>query len=287
MISVVIPAYNVAATIGEQLAALAAEQPDEPWEVIVADNGSTDDTRGVAAAWSNRLPDLRVIDAGQRRGPSHARNAGVAAARGERILLTDADDVIGPGWVQHLGSALREHRFVCGLIDRSELNPAFASLWRRRVPVSGPRTQHDHLLVAPTGNVGFRRELFDELGGFDLSLTRGQDTDFSWRAIQGGAPPHVVPEAIVYYRLPERPRDWLRKGWGDGQSAVVVYLRHRDRGMRRRPGREALRSYATVLRQLPGVLREHDRPATCIWAYDAGVYAGRIRGSARQRTLFL
>ena len=285
MISVVIAAYNAAATIGDQLAALAAEEVEEAWEVVVADNGSDDDTRGAVSAWTGRLPSLRVVDAGQRRGPSHARNVGVAAAEGARILMCDADDVVGPGWVGHLAGALDEHALVCGLLDRAELNPQFAAMWRDRPPVVGPRAQHDHLLVAPTGNIGFRRELFDAVGGFDVSLLRGDDTDFSWRAIRAGATLHVVPEAIVYIRLPDARRGWLSRGWLDGLSSVELYLHHRDSGMRCPPARDALRAYAALLGQAPKVVG--DGPAACGWAYEVGVRAGRLVGSARQRTMFI
>ena len=71
-VTVVIPAFNVAPTIEDQLAALAEQRFDGSWEVVVADNGSTDETRAVAARWAEKLPSLRVVDASQRRGVSHA-----------------------------------------------------------------------------------------------------------------------------------------------------------------------------------------------------------------------
>jgi glycosyltransferase involved in cell wall biosynthesis len=285
MISVVIAAYNAAPTLGDQLAALAAEEVGLPWEVVVADNGSTDGTRAVVSAWTDRLSGLRWVDAGQRRGPAHARNVGAAAARGRRILMCDADDIIGQGWVRQLAAALDEHPLVCGLLDRARLNPRLAAMWRDRSPVVGPRTQHDHLLVATTNNLGVRRELFEAVGGFDVSLRRGEDTDFSWRAIESGATVHVVPEAIVYMRLPSTRRGWLQRGWLDGLCSVELYLHHRGRGMRRPPARDALRAYATLLRQAPRVIG--DEPAECDWAHEAGVRAGRLVGSVRRRTLFV
>jgi Glycosyl transferase family 2 len=80
-ISVIVPARDPAATIGGQLAALAAQRYEGSWEVIVADNGSADAT--VADRWIGRIPGLRVVDASGRRGASHARNVGIAASRGD------------------------------------------------------------------------------------------------------------------------------------------------------------------------------------------------------------
>ena len=284
MISIIIPAYNAAATIGEQLAALAAEEVDGPWEVVVADNGSTDDTRATVLAWTTRLPDLRVVDAGQRSGAAHARNVGVRVSRGEHLLMCDADDVIGHGWIGHLAGALRQHSLVCGLIDRAALNPRFASLWRGRAPVAGPMLQHDYLPVAPSGNLGVRRDLFDALHGFDVTLARGQDTDFTWRAIQAGAALHVVPEAILYVRLPAARRDWLRRAGATGGFGPALSASPAAR-MRRLPPRDALRAYGKLLSLVPAVVG--DAPAACSWAYEAGVRGGRLVASARTRTMFL
>ena len=79
--SVIIPVYNGAATLGEQLAALAPQTTDRPFEVLVCDNNSTDGTRTVVDEWVGRVPGLRVVDAFARQGPSHARNRGIVEAR--------------------------------------------------------------------------------------------------------------------------------------------------------------------------------------------------------------
>lgn len=106
-LSVIIPCLNAERTIGEQLAALAAQRWSERWEVIVADNGSTDGTLEVVRRFAGRLPELRVVDASQRRGSGYARNRGAAVARGEWLAFCDADDVVAPGWVAAMGRRWR------------------------------------------------------------------------------------------------------------------------------------------------------------------------------------
>src|SRR5688500_9296124 len=97
--SVVVPVRDGAATIGEQLAALAQQDFPGSWEVVVADNGSRDGTADVVRSFRDRLPGLRLVDASARPGASHARNAGAAAATGEVLAFCDADDVVDPGWL--------------------------------------------------------------------------------------------------------------------------------------------------------------------------------------------
>ncbi len=87
VISVVIAVRDGLPWLEEQLGALAAQICDDEWEVVVADNGSTDGSPRVAALWSARGAVVRLIDASQRRGPSAARNIGADQARGEKLLV--------------------------------------------------------------------------------------------------------------------------------------------------------------------------------------------------------
>src|SRR6476469_9044416 len=111
--SVVIPTFNAASMLDEQLAALAAQDGDVDFEVIVADNGSTDDLPGVVERWSDTL-DVRTVDASARRGPSAARNIGATASTAPLLLFCDADDIATSNWVSSLAAALKEHPFVGG-----------------------------------------------------------------------------------------------------------------------------------------------------------------------------
>lgn len=97
-LSVIIPCCNATATLGAQLASIAAQAYDSPWEVLVADNGSSDDSRAIALSYAASIPSLRVIDASGKRGAAHARNMGAAAATGTFLLFCDADDEMAPGY---------------------------------------------------------------------------------------------------------------------------------------------------------------------------------------------
>lgn len=96
-ISVIIPAYNEADTIGRCLDALA-RQSERPFEVLVVDNNSTDRTAEIAAAY----PFVRVVRE-RRQGKAYAREAGFRVARGDVLARIDADSLVRPGWAAALG----------------------------------------------------------------------------------------------------------------------------------------------------------------------------------------
>ena len=99
MISVIIPVRNGMPVLEEQLRALQAQRCDEPWEVVIADNGSTDDSLAFARDWASCHPNVVVVDASGLAGTSAARNAGVEVSHGEYLAFCDADDVVLAGWL--------------------------------------------------------------------------------------------------------------------------------------------------------------------------------------------
>ena len=133
-VSVVLPARNVARTLEAQLGALSSQELSEPWEVIVVDNGSTDGTSEILARWVDRLPWMSVVTCAQR-GTNSARNAGVRAARAERILFCDSDDVVTSGWVRDLSRALDDWDLVGGVTETAMLNESPVQ-YSRANPVS-------------------------------------------------------------------------------------------------------------------------------------------------------
>jgi hypothetical protein len=77
-----------------------------------------------------------------------------------------------------------------------------------------------------TDNLGFRRQVFDRLGGFDEELARGEDLDFGWRAIDAGYEPQTVSGAVVHYRSQWRTRTVVNRGFTDGQAGPALYVRN-------------------------------------------------------------
>lgn len=165
-VSVVIPVRNGAPFIGKQLEALLNQQTQASFEIVVADNGSTDETVAIARQFLLRDPRVRIADASRSPGANVARNVGVDLSRGRYLLLTDADDVVRPGWIQAYWEAFLDGADTAGgglnrvLADGTVLGRESKLYWSQ---VGGAH-------YANATNCGFTRKVFDEVGGFDETL---------------------------------------------------------------------------------------------------------------------
>lgn len=249
-ITVVIPVRNAAQELPDQLSALASQDFSGRWEVVVADNGSTDATAAVAAAWTGLLPSLRVLDAGARPGPSHARNVGVAAAQGEWVAFCDGDDVVEPSWLSSLWAARAGAEAVAGGLDIYALNrpdvlelppeggvEARISMRTEMVTDELPRGTWDFLPFAYTSNLMVRRRVIDEVGGFDESLRYCEDVDFLWKVQLAGGSLVTAKSAVVNIRLRGTTVRLLRQCLNYGEWDAEIYRRYRGLGARSRSPR--------------------------------------------------
>jgi GT2 family glycosyltransferase len=216
----VIPVRNGCDFLANQLGALSSDHPPFGFEVIVADNGSTDASVELARSFTTEL-NLRVIDAGQRPGQAYARNAGVRDATGTRILFLDCDDVVEHGYVGTMSAALARHDFVASKIDVRALNPGWRA--RTREIAQSVRAAEGPLPYAYGATLGIRRHIFEQVGGFNDSLTTAaEDIDLCWRLRKIGVELMFVPDALLHYRLPHSYRALFQQGrrYGFGQSQV-------------------------------------------------------------------
>jgi GT2 family glycosyltransferase len=198
--SVIIPCRNMGATIGSQLEALAQQSWSQPWEIIVSDNGSKDDSVRVVERFAARLPQLRLVDSSDRPGAAHARNVGVRAAAGPALAFCDADDEVGAGWLAAMGTALARHEFVACRLDTRKLNRA----WVRHPQEYGLQelSYPPYLPVAGGCSVAVKRVVHEEVGGFDESARVAplEDTDYCIRVQLQGVPLVFAADAVVHYR---------------------------------------------------------------------------------------
>ncbi len=287
-LSIVIPCYNAATTLGEQLAALANQTWEQPWEVIVADNGSHDDSRRVAADFLIRMPNLRIIDAGARRGGAFARNEGARHARGTALAFVDADDVVAPGWVAAIGQALDRHPFVASRFDIERLNQhSWLSRTRRNPQADGlQRVSYPPYLPHAGGSgLAIERKLHEQVGGFDETLPRLMDTDYCFRVqLQCQVPLTFVPEALVYVRY----RDTLRGMWRQTRERAIanVALAHRysEQQGKRNTSLSPWLAYARRwLRQLGRLTKIRQREQFAEWLRMNAWLIGLLQGSLQYR----
>jgi GT2 family glycosyltransferase len=214
-VSVVVPTYNSGPGLMQLLDALVSQELGATWEVVVADNGSTDGSRQLAERFRDELPALTVITATERQGSGYARNVGARAARGDLLLFVDHDDVPGEGYLQAMVRALSEHRLVCARLEDTRLNPEWSTRLRPISQESEPIDAFGFLAWGSGGTLGVRRDLFEDLGGF-TELPYVEDIDFCWRAQLRGAQLAFVPDAVLHYR--HRSTAWAMfkqaRSWG-------------------------------------------------------------------------
>jgi glycosyltransferase involved in cell wall biosynthesis len=284
-VSVVLPVRNGGATLGGQLAALAAQDFDGRWEVVLVDNGSTDGTRALAEQWRHRLPGFLIHPEPGARGANHARNVGCRVATAGRIAFCDHDDVADPGWLTALMRGLDEHPAVGGFLERESLNdPAVVATRPQR---AGLRDGGFGFLPYPlTANCAVHREVWERLGGFDEAFRYGSDdVEFFWRAQLAGFGLGYVPYAVMHYRLrPDLPR-MARQYYDYGRSHPMLFRRFATAGMppsRWRSGTRGWLGLAAGLPRLAGTRRSR-----AMWVTRAAMAYGRIVGSARHRVLYL
>jgi len=224
-VSVVIPARDAAGVLPAQLAALAAQDHDQEWEVVVADNGSTDDTAALVERTARDFPvTLRVVDASRARGINVGRNDGIAAAAGTVILLCDADDEVAPGWLHALAEALESADIAGGSIELETLNSA----WSVRARPMGAPFEINGVVLPIGANIGFRTAVWEHVGGFDEDFSYGawDEHDFTYRAHCAGFSARKVPEAEVRYRLRPDRRGMMRQQWGIGRGEILFQDKH-------------------------------------------------------------
>lgn len=231
-LSVIIPCYNAESTIGEQLDALFQQKLSEPWEIIIADNRSTDNSRAVVEQYAEQNPNLKVVDAFDRQGPSHARNVGVRAAQGDLLVFCDADDVVAPGWLAALRANLDDSDLAVCRIDTRELNKeSWVSRldWKDGDTAVAPETLEDHrasypphLILVRGWGFAIKREFHEAINGFDETLMAGEDLDYGFRAQLAGARASFAYDALLYYRY--RPQFWaMIKQWQNyGKYTVLL-----------------------------------------------------------------
>lgn len=277
-VSVIIAALNAESTIGVQLEALATQSFDRSWEVIVADNGSTDATKEVSQRYSDRLPHLRVIDASATKGAGPARNAGAETAAGALLCFCDADDVADSEWLRFLFDASEESDIVAGQLEIETLNPRGVRLWSP-APRASQTTQVQEW--APSSNMAIPATVFTSLGGFDPSYIKAQDVELSRRARAAGYTIGYCPEAIVHYRFRTTLAGVLQQGYRTGRGHAQA---HNDGTYPSRPIGASLRSWLWLLTRTPTLL-SNDRRG--LWIRRAGEAAGRIAGSAKYRVRYL
>jgi glycosyltransferase involved in cell wall biosynthesis len=233
MITVILCTYNRCQTLSAALRSLAAsELPSEtPWEVLVVDNNSNDQTHQVVTEYIERFPGRFRYLFEPRQGKSFALNAGVFKSQSEVLAFADDDAEVEPTWLWTLTQPLCEKSW-------SGAGGRIVPVWPKPLPAwlstadphtMGPFVAFDAgaeagpLTRPPYGaNMAFRRDMFEKYGGFRIDLgprpgseVRREDIEFAERLLTAGEPLWYEPKAVVYHPVSENrlTRKFVLRWW--------------------------------------------------------------------------
>ncbi|WP_027184631.1 glycosyltransferase [Desulfovibrio inopinatus] len=232
-LSVVIPAYNAAATLPDLLEALAKQTvPASDFEVLIVDDGSTDATAEIA-----HRAGVRVISQ-QNQGPASARNHGAREAHGKIVVFTDSDCAPDPGWLAAMAAPFDDPE-VMGVqgayrTEQTALAARFAQLeFEDRYDLMRCYPTID--LVA-TYAAAFPRAIFLRMGGFDTSFPKAnnEDTEFSYRLVAAGYKLVFADGAIVRHLHPDTVMEYLRIKFSRAYWRLIVYRRYPEKAVKDR-----------------------------------------------------
>ena len=260
LVSVVIPTYNCAEYIGTCLESVLCQTHSE-LEIIIVDDGSTDDTEAIVSSYCDR----RIIYTRQENsgGPSRPRNVGVARAKGDFIFAFDSDDVLDREFIgrcHQLLSTYPDLGLVFGnfsRIDEAGTLMEQSCLDQYSVFQTSERTQVSELACIMESSVAYStllhgdcigrgvlytRATFDEIGGYDETLTNGQDVDFYFRICSGYRIGYI--NTIGHFFRTHSKSISHRPGVGLASNRVLVLERQLARELEPNDRRVAIRRLA-------------------------------------------
>jgi len=244
MFSIIVPTFNRASLLPAALKSLVTQDTAFPFEVIVVDNNSTDGTRACIQVLAAQAPDRVRYVFERAQGVSAARNAGIAAARGDVVAFIDDDAVAHSGWLAALADAYRTHPdawCVGGKIVlqfAETLPPWFSRRSQTLTALLSGLDLGDAMVERryPSEvwgcNFSLRRDVVDRVGPFDTALGHagsgrigGEEVDLCWRIQRAGGCVYYCGRAVVNHVVPVArmtKRFFRRNAYGKGRMRRLL-----------------------------------------------------------------
>ncbi len=228
--SIIVPVYNRPDEVDELLESLT-RQTFKQFEVIIVEDGSKNDCRGVVEKYSDAL-DIHYYYK-DNSGPGQSRNYGAGRAKGDYLIVLDSDVVLPEGYLQAVEDELKANPCdAFGGPDSAhhsftDVQKAISYSMTSFFTTGGIRGGKKKLdkFYPRSFNMGIRRDIYQQLGGFS-KMRFGEDIDFSIRIFKAGCSCRLFPEAWVWHKRRTDMRKFFRQVYNSGIARINLHKRH-------------------------------------------------------------
>lgn len=230
--SIIVPTYNRQDEIAELLESFIDLNFDSRRiELIIADDGSKDDTRQIVESFRHHMPFPLHFFTQSNQGPGAARNMGMERASGDFFIFIDSDCTVPPDWLTHIDRQLSQQQAEAFggrdhfRADFPDLLKAINYSMTSFITTGGLRGRKGKKLATfypRSFNMGLSRALYQKVGGFG-SLRHGQDIEYSHRLLKSGAKVIYIDEAIVYHKRRTNLKKFFRQVFNWGVARINLY----------------------------------------------------------------
>jgi len=215
MISIVLNLLNEERHIRDLLDSLVTQEP--PFEIVIVDAGSWDKTVEIIRKYMQKHPEISLFNHPGTRGES--TNFGLLKVKGDAVATIGGDCIANPFWLKELRKTLNDFDIAAGKTINVGYH-AFEELERVELYHRGMDVSF------PSGNMAWKKKVFDEVVGFDPWFVTAEDIDLNFRAVSKGFTLGYNEEAIVYHRMKESFRKFFKQAFWNGWGRKQLTLKH-------------------------------------------------------------
>lgn len=220
-ITVIIPTCNHSALLKDTLASLLRQNNNGSfdYEILIVDNNSKDNTKEIVESYFQRFNNRLHYLFEKRQGSSYAKNKGIGESVGDIIAFTDDDCLPEENWLLKIVSKFADDKEISCILG--------GAIWENGETMF----KENHLLRGNGLNMSFKKQIFNEIGGFDIYLgpgsvgCSGEDTDLIYRAIRRGIKVCIAEEILVTHRSRISP-EGIKKYYRDCKGLIIFNLKY-------------------------------------------------------------